>query len=217
MQGSVTIDHGRYTDVDYRQFRGGPAFQLIRAVAGAVTWPVVWPLAMLCRSSDDIFRTVSELLSLLPYVLGAIVRGEFYRFALRHCGRNVMIEFGTVFIYKDISIGDNVLIGRYNTIHHCDFGNFVLVGEGCSFLSGSKSHNYSRLDVPMALQGGRKRRISIGDDCWIGSHAVLMDDVGRGSVVGAGAVVTKRVADYTVVVGNPARPIQQRLPVATRR
>ncbi len=211
MQGAATIRHGQYSNVEYRQFRAGWGFNLMRSIAGALTWPVVWPLAMLSRISDDIFRTFSELLSLLPYLLGAIIRGEFYRFALRHCGRNVVIEFGTVLIYQDITIGDNVLIGRYNTIHHCDIGNYVLVGEGCAFLSGSKSHNFARVDIPMALQGGLKKRISVGDDCWIGSHAVLMDDLGRGSVVGAGAVVTKRVPDFTVVAGNPARPVRQRL------
>ena len=147
---------------------------------------------------------------MLPYLLGVIVRGEFYRFALARCGRNVVIELGTIFIYADVSIGDNVLIGRYNTIHHCDFGSYVLTAEHCAFLSGSKYHRFERTDVPMALQGGQKKRIAIGDDCWIGAHVVVMDDVERGSIVGAGAVVTTRVPELTIVVGNPARPVRAR-------
>jgi acetyltransferase-like isoleucine patch superfamily enzyme len=201
---------GEYTTLEYLQFRPNRSVQLARALAGMVTWPLIWPLAMVCRLSDVLFRTASELLSQVPYLFGVIVRAEFYRFTLRRCGRNVVIEFGTLFIYRDVIIGDNVLIGRYNIIHHCDFGNFVLAAERCTFLSGSKYHNFERTDVPMALQGGQKKRISVGDDCWIGSHAVVMESIERGAVVGAGAVVTKPVPEFTIVVGNPARPLRRR-------
>jgi len=202
--------HGEYAEVDYVQFRASRGVHLARAVAGIATWPLVWPLARLCRLSDMLFRTASELLSLIPYLLGVVVRAEFYRFALRRCGRNVVIEFGTIFIYSDVVVGDNVLIGRYNIIHHCDFGNYVLTAERCSFLSGSKYHNYDRTDVPMALQGGRRKRIRVGDDCWIGAAAVVMEDVGQGAIVGAGAVVTSPVDEFTIAVGNPARPLRRR-------
>ena len=124
-----SIEHGRYTDVEYLQFRAPRWIEVARTVAGLLTWPVVWPLAMLSRTSDMLFRTVSELLSLMPYVVGVVVRAEFYRFALAHCGRNVVIELGSVFIYHDISIGDNVTINRYSVIHHCDIGSYALVGE----------------------------------------------------------------------------------------
>ncbi len=210
MQGSARIEHGRYTDIDYLQFRSPRWIEVARAVAGVLTWPVVWPLAMLCRTSDMVFRTVSELLSLIPYVFGVIVRGEFYRFALTRCGRNVVIEFGAVFIYRDISIGDNVTINRYSVIHHCDIGSYALVGEHAVLLSGSRQHDLDRTDIPMALQRGRKKRIALGDDCWIGAHAIVMEDVGRGAVVGAGAIVANPVAEFMIVVGNPARPVRRR-------
>jgi acetyltransferase-like isoleucine patch superfamily enzyme len=210
MTGSARVEHGRYTDVDFLQYRSPRWLTLARAMVGALTWPVVWPLALLCRTSDLVFRTVSEFLSLIPYVFGVIVRGEFYRFALTRCGRNVVVEFGAVFIYRDISIGDNVTINRYSVIHHCDLGSYVGVGEHSVLLSGSHQHDIDRTDIPMLLQRNRRKRIVIGDDCWIGAHAVVMEDVGHGAVVGAGAVVTKPVADFTVVVGNPARPLRQR-------
>lgn len=216
MQREARIEHGRYTDVDYLQFRPPRWLTIARAVVGALTWPFVWPLAMLCRAADlvfppdIVFRTVSELLSLIPYVFGVVVRAEFYRFALTRCGRNVLIELGAVFIYHDISIGDNVTINRYCVIHHCDFGNYALVGEHSVLLSGSRQHNIDRTDIPMALQRGRKKRIAIGDDCWIGAHCVVMEDVGRGALVGAGAVVNKPVPEFTIVVGNPARPLRRR-------
>lgn len=210
MRGPARIERGHYTEVEFLQYRGARWIALARAVAGALTWPLVWPLARLCRTSDMIFRTVSELLSLMPYVFGVIVRAEFYRFALTHCGRNVVIEFGAVFIYRDISIGDNVTIDRYSIIHHCDLGSYVGVGEHAVLLSGSRQHDVDRTDIPILLQRNRRKRIVIGDDCWIGAHAVVMEDVGRGAIVGAGAIVTKPVPELTIVIGNPARPLRRR-------
>jgi acetyltransferase-like isoleucine patch superfamily enzyme len=210
MTSRIQPRHGQYSETTYQQFHAGRVFRLVRALVGVLAWPVVWPLALLCRTSDILFRTVSELLSLLPYAFGIVVRGEFYRFALRQCGRNVVIEFGTIFVYRDIVIGDNVLIGRFNVIHRCDFGSYVLTGERCTFLSGSKQHRFTRTDVPMALQGGQIKQIQVGDDCWIGAHAVVMDEVGPGAIVGAGAVVTQCVPGFTIVAGNPARPLRKR-------
>lgn len=206
----MKIHHGQYTHTYYRQFGSSRWLRVSRLIAGILTWPVIWPIAMLSRTCDDLFRTVSELLSLIPFLFGVIIRAEFYRFALNRCGKNIVVEFGTIFLYRDISMGDNILIGRYNTIHHCDFGSYVLIAEGCSFLSGSRYHIWDRTDVPMALQGGYLKRISVGNDCWIGTRAVVMENVGHGAVVGAGSIVTKPVDDFTIVAGNPAKPLHKR-------
>ncbi|MBN9887371.1 DapH/DapD/GlmU-related protein [Salipiger abyssi] len=60
------------------------------------------------------------------------------------------------------------------------------------------------------------RRASIGHDTWIGHGAVVRPEVtiGDGAVVGAGAVVTKDVAPYMIVVGVPAVPLRERFPAA---
>jgi acetyltransferase-like isoleucine patch superfamily enzyme len=52
-------------------------------------------------------------------------------------------------------------------------------------------------------------RTFVGDDCWIGDGAIVMADLGERVTVGAGSVVTKPVPAGSVVVGNPARPIQR--------
>ncbi len=210
MRKSERISGDRYHDIDYHQFTQSKTLQVAMTLAGVLSWPLVLPLALLSRLSDFIFLTCSQILAFVPYLLGTIVRYEFYRFTLTHCGRNVMIGFGTVFLYRDVSLGDNVLIGMYNTIHHCDFGSYVLTAEGCRFLSGASYHNYQRTDIPMALQGGRLRRITLGDDCWIGTNAVVMADVAGGAIVGAGAVVTGAVEPYQIVGGVPAKPIGTR-------
>ncbi|MGH9183969.1 MAG: acyltransferase [Acidimicrobiales bacterium] len=186
-------------------------------MAGWLATPLVLPLVAVARLSDDAFRTVGEAVALLPYAIGIIVREQFYRRTLRRCGRNVLIESGALFVYRDVSVGDNVLIGRYSIVHHCDIGSYVLIGEGCTLLSGAEQHFFDRPDVPIALQGGRKRRIAVGDDCWIGSRGIVMDDVGRGSVVGAGAVVTRTVPPWSVALGNPAKWRPRRSGPPTRR
>lgn len=98
----------------------------------------------------------------------------------------------------------------YNTVHHCDFGNDVMTAEGCRFLSGSKYHNFERRDIPMTQQGGELKRIRIGNDVWIGSNSVIIEDIGDGSVVGAGFVVNREVESYSIVAGNPAKLIKKR-------
>ncbi|WP_017305371.1 acyltransferase [Spirulina subsalsa] len=211
MKKQERIESDRYTTVEYQQFTASPQIRQTMKLAGMLCLPFIWPLAIASRSSDFIFRTISELLSLLPYLFGTIIRYQFYRHTLTHCGENVVISFGTIFLYRDITLGDHVLIGMYNTIHYCDFGSFVLTADGCRFLSGAKYHNFERTDCPMALQGGQLRRVVISDDCWIGANAIILNDLGTGSIVGAGAVVTKPVEPYTIVAGNPATVIRRRL------
>lgn len=210
MRTAEPIVADRDVAIEYHQFNQSAALRAATAVAGVLTWPIVLPLALLARLSDFVFLTCTQLLALVPYLLGTVVRYEFYRFTLRRCGRNVMVGFGTVFLYRDIEIGDHVLIGMYNTVHHCDFGSYVLTAEGCRFLSGAHYHNFERTDVPMALQGGRLRRIVVERDCWIGANAVVMAPVAAGTVVAAGAVVNRTFEPFAIVGGVPARPIGSR-------
>lgn len=61
----------------------------------------------------------------------------------------------------------------------------------------------------------REHHVEIGHDVWIGHGAIVLPgrNIGTGAVVAAGAVVTKDVPAYTIVAGNPARPIKRRFPV----
>jgi phosphonate metabolism protein (transferase hexapeptide repeat family) len=58
----------------------------------------------------------------------------------------------------------------------------------------------------------RSHRVHIGHDVWIGHGAIVLPGrrIGNGAVVAGGAIVTKDVPDYTIVAGNPARPIRRR-------
>jgi phosphonate metabolism protein (transferase hexapeptide repeat family) len=62
----------------------------------------------------------------------------------------------------------------------------------------------------------RSQRVEIGHDAWIGHGAIVLAGrrIGNGAVIAAGAIVTKDVAPYMIVAGNPARPVRPRFPEA---
>lgn len=80
------------------------------------------------------------------------------------------------------------------------------------FLYRSSYYWEDAADDPAFFARRRSRRCEIGHDTWIGHGAVIRPEVtvGHGAVVGAGAIVTRDVAPYTIVAGNPARPIRPR-------
>ncbi len=87
------------------------------------------------------------------------------------------------------------------------FGSNVMLGPGVQIYTAGHP-----LDAARRRQGREfGKAITIGDDVWIGGHAVLCPGVtiGSGSVVAAGAVVTKDVRGGVVVGGNPAKGIKK--------
>lgn len=118
-----------------------------------------------------------------------------------------------------IGSGQHVHIGSHCRINEDVFiqggkiGNYVLIAPNVAILS--RSHNHGRTDIPMLMQGqSEPSPPTIEDDVWIGRNAVIMPGVriGRGSIVGAGAIVVRDVEPYSVVGGVPARLIRMRLP-----
>jgi galactoside O-acetyltransferase len=73
-------------------------------------------------------------------------------------------------------------------------------------------HDFSRTDMPMQNQGHHHGDIVIEDDVWIGANTVVLKGVhiGRGAIIGAGAVVTKNIPSMAIAVGIPAKPLRYR-------
>ena len=112
----------------------------------------------------------------------------------------------------DIVIGDRTRIGPYT----CLSGRSIQIGKDCLIASHSSiyanNHIFSDPARKINEQDRSYQGIVIEDDCWLGSGVRVLDGViiGRGSVVGAGAVVTKNIPSYSIAVGVPAKVIGQR-------
>ena len=78
-----------------------------------------------------------------------------------------------------------------------------------------KSDIFSNISTPMCFQGYPKEdpQTVIEDDCWIGTRVIMTPGrkIGKGSILAAGAIVTKDVEPYSIVGGNPARVIKKRI------
>lgn len=125
---------------------------------------------------------------------------SFRCFSLRKCGYNIGTD---VYIGKDLVIA--TILGKKEC--RLTLEDRVAVGPRVTLLLSSDA-NWSRLnDVFMPQRG----QIIIKHDCWIGANVTIMPNItiGECSVVGAGAVVTRDVPPYSVVVGIPAKIIKK--------
>lgn len=150
----------------------------------------------------------------MPYSFGSrAVRAALCRGIFRKMGKKVNIEHGVFFgSGKDIEIGDYSGLGLNSRVMGpLKIGDNVMMGPEVMIFS--RNHNIDRTDIPMIKQGDTPEMpVTIGDDVWIGARAIILPGVtvGRGAVVGAGAVVTKDVPEYAVVGGVPAKVIKYR-------
>lgn len=156
------------------------------------------------------FYNMSVFCSKIPFSIGDKFRFHFYKKVLKNIGNNVHFSYGVIFSHKDISIGNNVRFGPYNTIGLVDFGNDIMIGQYVHFLSGKNQHNYERRDIPINQQNGKQEKIFIANDIWIGTGSIIMSDIAQGSIVAAGSVVIKSFDEYSVIGGNPAKVIKKR-------
>lgn len=111
-----------------------------------------------------------------------------------------------------LKFGDGCAIGNFNHIYATKkivFGNRVLTAD--KVYISDNLHSYD--DIQMAIVDQPIRQIAevnIGDGCWIGENVCIMGaSIGKNCVIGANAVVTKDIPDYSVVAGNPARIIKR--------
>lgn len=126
-------------------------------------------------------------------------------------GENINIEKGAIFDHT-IEIGDNSGIGIDCILYgKVLIGDNVMMGPEVYIYTGN--HNFKDVTIPMCEQGHEKERpVTIGNDIWIGSRVTILPGVtiGDGSIIGSSAVVTKDVASYDIVAGNPAKKIKNR-------
>ena len=115
----------------------------------------------------------------------------------------------------DVVIGEHCYINPHCVLYSGSgirFGDYVLVGPNCSIVPAN--HAIDRTDEVIRRQGFMPSRggVVVEDDVWIGANCVLLDGthIETGAVIGAGSVVSGRVAARSVWGGNPCRLIRNR-------
>jgi acetyltransferase-like isoleucine patch superfamily enzyme len=167
-------------------------------------------LGQLVLGQAKAFPGWSQAFSLFPGLTGAYLRRAFYRMVLPRCGADCFIGFGSVFSHGTAEVGSRVYVGVYCCLGDVTLDDDVLLGSHVSIANGGAQHGIDRLDIPIREQPGAWPRITIGRDSWIGDRAVVLSDIGKHCVIGAGSVVTKPIPDYAIAVGVPAKVVRFR-------
>lgn len=189
---------------------------LVKTLLNGVALVLVLPAFLLYQlgrwllGPQRAFAGWSQAFSLLPGLSGAYLRQAFYRLVLPRCGRDICISFGTVLSHPTAEIGNDVYIGVYCSLGDVTLEDDVLIASHVCIANGGGQHGFERLDIPIRRQPGQWPRITIGRDSWIGERAVVLANIGRHCVIGAGSVVTKPIPDYAIALGVPAKVVRYR-------
>ena len=145
------------------------------------------------------WRTRLDVVPFQPFVLGA---------------ESVIEDFATVNNgMGGVYVGERTLVGIANVlIGPLRIGNDVIIAQNVVF--SGLNHGYLDVQRPIKDQPCTTAEIVVEDEVWIGANVVITAGVriGKHAVVAGGSVVTKDVPPYTVVGGNPARPLRQYQP-----
>lgn len=115
---------------------------------------------------------------------------------------------GPVMIGSRADIGCNCI---FSSVSGIEIGPSTLIAGHC-YIGGGR-YRSDRLEIPMMDQGMYSEGpVILGEDVWLGAGVIVLDGVriGKGSIVGAGSVVTREIPEYSIAVGVPARVIGSR-------
>jgi virginiamycin A acetyltransferase len=155
-------------------------------------------------------ESASQLLSLLPGISGQYLRRAFLEQVLARCHPSALIEFGTLFSQTGAMLDENVYVGPRCQLGLVHLQRDVLLASGVQVPSGGKTHYFDDPSLPIRAQGGERRLVTIGAGAWIGAGAIVLADIGPGTVVAAGSVVTKPLPENVIAAGVPARVLGSR-------
>ncbi|NUN92504.1 MAG: acyltransferase [Verrucomicrobiae bacterium] len=164
-----------------------------------------------CLFLEEIF---CPFLEALPFLIGSPFRWLFLKFTARRIGRQIFIAQRVSIRHAyNLEMGHHIGINQ-DSILHCrggvSIGNHVFIGQRVIVNTGD--HHYAAADRTIWEQGAFYRPVRIGNDVFLGMGAIIMPGVtvADGTVVAAGAVVTRDTDPYSVVAGVPAHAITRR-------
>lgn len=145
----------------------------------------------------------NKLASLIRYILLKQVLGA-------NVCKDIFIEHGfdiispkNVTIKRAVSLGQNNKLLGFGKIVICEY---VQTAIGLTIIAGT--HNIDN------FKSKGNQNVVIGPGCWIGANVTILGNVkiGRGSIIGAGALVNKDIPEFSVAVGVPAKVVKKRVP-----
>lgn len=126
-------------------------------------------------------------------------------------GRNTILSCkgGSIDIGENSNISANCMLTSETKL---SIGKNVLIA-GMSYIVAGGNHGTDRTDIPIISQPVFSRGgVSIEDNVWIGANVTILDGVtiGHDSIIGAGAVVTESISEFSIAVGIPAKVVKSR-------
>ena len=183
---------------------------VLKRIAQAIALIVTFPLALLTAFGriGRAFELFAHILALGPGLPGSYLRVAYYVMTLRSCSPDCHIGFGSFFAHSEASVGARVYIGMLCVLGQTKIGDRAQIASGVQILSGRRQHGRTQSGRMEGSEHGVFEVIPIGADCWIGAGAIVMAEVGEGTTIGAGSVVTRPIPAHSVAVGNPAKVIK---------
>lgn len=124
-------------------------------------------------------------------------------------GRNTILSCknGDIILKNNVNIGFNSYIFSANKV---EIGEYGLIAAYCYLIGGN--HDYDDSDKPILEQGRTSYGITLEENIWFGAGVKVQDGVtiGKNSIIGTSAVVTKDIPPYSIAAGIPARVIKKR-------
>lgn len=173
---------------------------------------VYWEL---CRPNDR-FDYLQLFLGEVPGYLGLLWRRKVYSRHFKSAGESLTVYQGVrIRNIHHMSVGDGVYLGLENSFQAgggLTIGNNVAFGPGCKVWT--VNHKFDDLETPIMDQGYDFKSVVIGDGVWMAANVFVMPgvEIPEGCIVAAGSVVgVKKYPPYSIISGNPARVIGNRI------
>jgi len=171
-------------------------------------------MSILKKIKRRISHIIIGVIKNVPFVWAMKIRNVCFKNVLKNMGKNCNIcDAVTFYCPENISLGDRVSIHQNSYIGgtgEINIGSCVAIANGATIIS--ENHNFSETNKFIKDQGVTKMPISIEDDVWLGSKVTILGNtrIGKGTVIGAGSVVTKDIPEYSVAYGIPCKVIKNR-------